>query len=97
MVNPLQARALWLVGVCGGELKPEEWGDAFKLAAAYMGAKDLVVRSSRDIHSTLLCQSNISTLEYSLPCTGIACPARRSIRSGEHGLCLRACVSRRLP
>ncbi len=39
----VQARALWLVGVCSAELQPDEWGGAFRLAAAHMGAQDLVV------------------------------------------------------
>jgi hypothetical protein len=38
-----QARALWLVGACGGELGPQQWVDAFQLAVGHMGAVDLVV------------------------------------------------------
>lgn len=39
----LKARALWLVGVCGEELKTNAWGDAFTLAVQHMASADLVV------------------------------------------------------
>lgn len=34
--NELQARALWLVGVCGNALPPPEWAAAFHLLVDYM-------------------------------------------------------------
>lgn len=40
----LQARALWLVGVCGEELGHEPWDEAFGLCAAHISSPDLVVR-----------------------------------------------------
>ena len=39
----LKARALWLVGVCGEELKIDPWSDAFGLAVQHMASADLVV------------------------------------------------------
>ncbi|KAL6783825.1 hypothetical protein ACKKBG_A03665 [Auxenochlorella protothecoides x Auxenochlorella symbiontica] len=39
----LQARALWLVGVCGEELGHEPWDEAFGLCAAHISSPDLVV------------------------------------------------------
>ena len=39
----LRARALWLVGVCGEDLKPEAWGDAFGLAVQHMSSADVAV------------------------------------------------------
>jgi len=39
----LQARAIWLVGVCGEELNPEAWHEAFGLVVAHMASPDLVV------------------------------------------------------
>lgn len=38
-----QARALWLVGACGGELPREQWVDAWGLSVSHMGCSDLVV------------------------------------------------------
>lgn len=37
------ARAIWLVGVCGEELRPEAWGDAFALVVTHISSPDLVV------------------------------------------------------
>lgn len=42
--NVLRARALWLIGVCGGELQPASWAEAFSLAVQHIQAPDLVVR-----------------------------------------------------
>ncbi len=39
----LVARALWLVGVCGEELAPPAWGEAFGLAVRHVAAQDAVV------------------------------------------------------
>jgi hypothetical protein len=39
----LVARALWLVGVCGEELAPLAWGEAFGLAVRHVAAQDAVV------------------------------------------------------
>ena len=43
MGSVLQARAIWLVGVCGDELVPEAWGEAFRLVVAHMASPDVVV------------------------------------------------------
>lgn len=39
----LRARALWLVGVCGEELRPEAWADAYNLTVAHIRSADFVV------------------------------------------------------
>lgn len=39
----LQARALWLLGVCGQNLDPEHWCGAYQLVVQHMASKDLVV------------------------------------------------------
>jgi hypothetical protein len=39
----LTARALWLVGVCGDELQPEAWGEAFGVAVNHVASHDLVI------------------------------------------------------
>ncbi len=39
----MRARALWLVGVCGEDLPPRLWQDAFRLAVQHMESADLVV------------------------------------------------------
>ncbi len=39
----LKARALWLIGVCGSELQPGPWAEAFSLAVRHIQASDLVV------------------------------------------------------
>jgi hypothetical protein len=41
-----QARALWLVGACCGELPQEQWVEAYRLCVAHMGATDLVVSAT---------------------------------------------------
>lgn len=41
--NILRARALWLIGVCGEELPPVPWADAFALAVQHIRAPDAVV------------------------------------------------------
>ena len=40
----LRARALWLVGVCGSELQPGPWGEAFRLCVHHIQSPDVVVR-----------------------------------------------------
>ncbi|MEW5315516.1 MAG: hypothetical protein WDW38_006938 [Sanguina aurantia] len=39
----LQARALWLLGVCGSQMTHVNWCSAYRLVVAHMGARDLVV------------------------------------------------------
>ncbi|GAX82609.1 hypothetical protein CEUSTIGMA_g10035.t1 [Chlamydomonas eustigma] len=39
----LQARALWLLGVCGSNLGGEQWCGAYQLVVQHMASKDLVV------------------------------------------------------
>lgn len=39
----LRARALWLVGVCGGELQPGPWREAYALCVRHVQTPDLVV------------------------------------------------------
>lgn len=46
----LQSRALWLVGVCGGALPPQQWGNSFHLLVEYMASQvgdvaDIVLRA----------------------------------------------------
>ena len=41
--NVLKARALWLIGVCGGELQPGPWAESFQLAVRHTQDPDLVV------------------------------------------------------
>ena len=44
--NVLRARALWLVGVCGGELPREAWAEALHCLVVHLSANDLVVSLS---------------------------------------------------
>lgn len=39
----LRARALWLVGVCGGELQQGTWAEALSLCVKHIQAPDFVV------------------------------------------------------
>ena len=39
----LAARALWLLGVCGGELPAAALGGAYQLCVCYLAAEDVVV------------------------------------------------------
>lgn len=39
----LRAGALWLLGVCGTELRTEHWGQAFALVVAHVTHGDVVV------------------------------------------------------
>lgn len=39
----LRAGALWLLGVCGAELRTEHWGQAFGLVVAHVTHGDVVV------------------------------------------------------
>ncbi len=39
----LRAGALWLLGVCGAELRAEHWGQAFGLVVAHVTHGDVVV------------------------------------------------------
>lgn len=41
-----QARALWLLGVCGQNLDPQHWCNAYQLVVQHMASKDLVVSGS---------------------------------------------------
>lgn len=39
----LRAGALWLIGVCGAELQPAPWGEAFTLTVQHVAHADVVV------------------------------------------------------
>ena len=41
----VQARALWLVGVCSTDLPVSEWEGALRLVTGHLSAPDLVVSS----------------------------------------------------
>lgn len=51
----LRARALWLVGVCGGELQQGPWAEALSLCVKHIQAPDFVVRAAGLAAPTLLC------------------------------------------
>ncbi|KAG2435256.1 hypothetical protein HXX76_007334 [Chlamydomonas incerta] len=46
LVSVLAARALWLLGVCGGELPAAALGGAYQLCVCYLAAEDVVVALS---------------------------------------------------
>ena len=41
--SALQARAIWLVGICNGKMSPELWGETLSLVVQNMANPDLVV------------------------------------------------------
>lgn len=56
----LRARAVWLVGVCGSDLSPAAWSQAYAHMAQHIAARDLVVALTS---VAALMVATVSTLE----------------------------------
>ena len=56
----LRARAVWLVGVCGSDLPPAAWSQAYAHMAHHIAARDLVVALTS---VAALMVATVSTLE----------------------------------
>lgn len=84
----LRARAVWLVGVCGSDLPPAAWSQAYAHMAQHIAARDLVVALTS---VAALMVATVSTLEEER-----AAVARRELmqqrqrmrEEGAHGMAI---------